>query len=205
MATTLPIAGGTAAAGRAQSSFIARLHLRCKMAPESGSGDRDGSPAPLFMIDAMLGSLARKLRMMGFDAEYARPGRLGPKAFKPMVAEGRILVTRSEDAAARARKAGVTGTVVLRRRPGRTPAPDESDLAELARQLHIPFAVRADRSRCAACNGTLSREGPAVPPEVPPRVAEACTEFWRCSRCSKVYWEGTHLQNLEEMVARLNG
>ena len=187
------------------------------MAPEGGSGGCDGSPARLFMVDAMLGSLARKLRMMGFDAEYAGPGRLGPKTFSSMAANGRILVTRSEEIAARARKAGVACTVVLRQRgraagaagaaaAGRSPLPDEPDLAELARQLRIaPFAVRADRSRCAACNGALSREGPAVPPEVPPRVAEACAEFWRCGRCSKVYWEGTHLQSLGELAARLNG
>ena len=86
------------------------------MAPEGGSGGCDGSPARLFMVDAMLGSLARKLRMMGFDAEYAGPGRLGPKTFSSMAANGRILVTRSEEIAARARKAGVACTVVLRQR-----------------------------------------------------------------------------------------
>ena len=162
--------------------------------------------APPFTVDAMLGSLARKLRMMGFDAEYARaPAGLGPAALSRMAAGGRTLVTRSGPLAARARKAGAAA-VVLPSGSRRGAAVDEADLAELARQAGIrSFEARADRSRCAACNGALAQaERQSALPEIPPRVAEACGEFWRCRRCSKLYWDGTHMRGLQALAARLN-
>ena len=171
-------------------------------AADTGAGPR------LFMIDAMLGSLARKLRMMGFDAEYSGQGRLGRAALADLSAEGRILVTRSAALAERARSAGASAVVLPRPGASDAAAPaDESDLAETARQAGIAgFSANPDRSRCAACNGTLARvEGPGAPAGVPPRVAEACSEFWRCGRCSKVYWDGTHMRSLASLAARLNG
>lgn len=164
-----------------------------------------GAQPRLFMIDAMLGSLARKLRMMGFDAEYASGGRFGGGDIAALSAEGRILVTRSGALAARARGAGAPA-IVLQRAGAGAPG-DEADLAELSRQSGIgPLSASPDRSRCAACNGTLARAGgPGTPAGVPPRVAEAHSEFWRCRRCSKVYWDGTHMRNLGSLAARLNG
>ena len=165
-------------------------------------------PAGPFTVDAMLGSLARKLRMMGFDAEYAAavPAALGPAALSRMAAGGRTLVTRSGPLAARARKAGAA-VVVLPDNSRRGSAGDEADLAELSRQAGIrSFEARADRSRCAACNGALApAERQSVLTEIPPRVAEARDEFWRCLKCSKMYWDGTHMRSLQALAARLNG
>ena len=168
---------------------------------DTGAGPR------LFMIDAMLGSLARKLRMMGFDAEYARQGRLGRRALAALSAEGRILVTRSRLLAERARGAGAPAIVLPRAGSAAGSSADEADLAEVARQAGIAeFSASPGRSRCAACNGALARtDGPAPPAGVPPRVAEACSEFWRCRRCSKVYWDGTHMRGMASLAARLNG
>lgn len=167
-------------------------------AADTGAGPR------LFMIDAMLGSLARKLRMMGFDAEYSKQGRLGRRALAALSAEGRILVTRSAALAERARGAGAPAVVLPQ---AGAASSDEADLAEVARQAGIAvFNASPDRSRCAACNGALARvEGHSPPAGVPPRVAEACSEFWRCRRCSKVYWDGTHMRGMASLAARLNG
>lgn len=170
-------------------------------------GGNSAGPGP-FMVDAMLGSLARKLRMLGFDAEYDGRGRIGRSSLSALSAEGRVLVTRSRALAERARSAGASAIVLPQAGAvaGEASA-DEADLADLARQAGIArFAASPDRSRCAACNGTLARTGgEAAPAGVPPRVAEACSEFWRCGRCSKVYWDGTHMRNLGLMAARLNG
>lgn len=170
-------------------------------------GGNSAGPGP-FMVDAMLGSLARKLRMLGFDAEYDGRGRLGRSSLSALSAEGRVLVTRSRALAERARSAGASAIVLPQAGAAAGDASaDEADLAALARQAGIArFAASPDRSRCAACNGTLARTvGEAAPAGVPPRVAEACSEFWRCGRCSKVYWDGTHMRNLGLMAARLNG
>lgn len=172
---------------------------------KDGTGSAGQGP---FMVDAMLGSLARKLRMLGFDAEYAGRGRLGRSSLAALSAEGRVLVTRSRALAERARGAGASAIVLPQAGASAGDASaDEADLTDLARQAGIAkFAASPDRSRCAACNGTLARvEGTAAPAGVPPRVAEACSEFWRCERCSKVYWDGTHMRSLGLLAARLNG
>jgi len=51
------------------------------------------------------------------------------------------------------------------------------------------------------------RVGPArIPkesarPEVPPRTFDWCDTYFRCERCAKVFWRGTHWRKIE---ARLN-
>ena len=28
--------------------------------------------------------------------------------------------------------------------------------------------------------------------------------FWRCNNCEKIYWEGTHIKNLQSFVGQIN-
>jgi uncharacterized protein with PIN domain len=54
------------------------------------------------------------------------------------------------------------------------------------------------------CNGSLepvARE--EVAGAVPPRSREAFECFWRCTACRKVYWQGSHYQQMLRLVERL--
>ena len=143
-----------------------------------------GVMAPRYLVDAMLGNVARKLRMLGYDAEYSADGaELGEAA-----SSGRILVTKNRvllEAAAR-RHLGVVG------------GPTERSIMRHILRGTTPI-VSGDRARCTICNGDTLPVPPAVAQgRAPPGVASA--RFWECASCRHLYWEGTHMERMREAV-----
>jgi len=57
-------------------------------------------------------------------------------------------------------------------------------------------------SRCTCCNleliGPLPLE--AVAPKVPALVREWRTHYYRCPRCERVYWDGTHTEHVRAFL-----
>ncbi len=155
-------------------------------------------PRPRFVADGNVGSLARRLRMLGFDAVFAHPVE-DDELVRAAEREGRVLLTRD--------------VYVLHRRPiadGKVRALliTRDDVASQLRQvlrtldLHPPFAAF---SRCLECNvPLLSASREEVEGDVPPFVFQTQQTFTRCPSCRRVYWSGTHrqrmLQELSEMV-----
>jgi hypothetical protein len=55
------------------------------------------------------------------------------------------------------------------------------------------------------CNGAIAvRRREQVADRVPPRALERAREFRECSECGKVYWDGTHLERMQRLVAELS-
>jgi uncharacterized protein with PIN domain len=66
------------------------------------------------------------------------------------------------------------------------------------RELGLP--VRDPR--CMACGGALAAAPKdAVEGAVPAVVIERHAEFWRCERCGKVLWKGSHWEGIVAGVA----
>ena len=150
---------------------------------------------PRFLVDAMLGKLARWLVILGYDANFAGgSGRPDVELMEEAQREGRIFVTRD------ARIPDVAGVrkVVLRQ------ADFEEQLVELARELSLKPDPALRFTRCAHCNApleTLTRE--EALPLVPPKVQTLDTPFWRCRICARLYWNGTHTDSVFETIKRL--
>lgn len=140
------------------------------------------------LCDHMLGSLARWLRFMGYDTAYPGPmddSELIEKARE----EGRILVTRDKELAARLPGSLRVRSDVL-----------EEQIRELAKVL--PLRLVDPLSRCSLCNVLLEPVGTEeVKSLVPEGVLSRHQEFWRCGSCGRVYWQGSHW---DKMVERLN-
>jgi uncharacterized protein with PIN domain len=146
---------------------------------------------PRFLADEMLGTLARWLRMMGYDTVYARD-LLDREVLGMARAEGRILLTRDRQLAERARDGGLLVTTDV--------------LEEQLEQVIAAFGLREDRpmTRCTKCNGRLETVGrEAVAGRVPERVLAIRTEFYLCPKCGQIYWKGTHWDNIERRLERL--
>ncbi|MFQ6012724.1 MAG: Mut7-C RNAse domain-containing protein [Thermoplasmata archaeon] len=143
-----------------------------------------------FLCDHMLGTLARWLRLLGYDTAY--PGaREDAELLSTAEGEGRVLLTRDKDLAGRS---GARGLYVA-----------SDDLDEQIRQVLTELRPRAKdpMSRCAVCNGVLheaTRE--AARGAVPEGVWRRQEQFWRCTACGQYYWRGTHW---EHMRPRLDG
>jgi len=153
---------------------------------------------PRFVADAHLGRLARYLRLLGFDTLFFNDA--GDSCLAELsVGEGRILLTR--DRALLMRREITHGCYLHAQLP-------EAQLVELFRRLDL-FLLTAPFTRCLECNGALEGVAKAdVSAQLPQRVAECHTEFWRCGGCAKVYWKGSHYRRLAgivEAVGRLDG
>lgn len=146
---------------------------------------------PLFLLDGMLGALARWLRICGYDAEYLRDAS-DEELITRAVDEGRVLLTRDRLLHRKAVKAGVEAFLV-----------EGDDDAEKLASVSRRFSLKLDpnRSRCPQCDAALiAVDREAVQGKVPPRTFEAYDEFWVCRSCGKVYWRGSHWRNIIETV-----
>lgn len=149
-----------------------------------------------FLCDHMLGTLARWLRLLGYDTAY--PGAVKDDALLTLAErEGRVLLTRDKELATR------QGAATLYIASDALDAQIRQVLVDLTPDVGDPM------SRCSVCNGPLSeatRE--EVRGEVPEGVWERQREFWRCTSCGQYYWRGTHWERMrpaiDEYVALLH-
>ncbi len=138
----------------------------------------------------MLGSLARKLRIFGYDTVYFKTGRDGDLIAEASK-ERRILVTSDRALSELASRRGVTAILVNGTRDSRRLA----DLVEKA--IKNGIVLSGGEPRCALCNGTLRRiarmEAEA---NLPRSVIGRHRIFLSCIDCGKLYWRGSHWKRL---------
>ena len=148
---------------------------------------------PRFVADVHLGTLARYLRLLGFDTRYGND--LDDAELARLTArERRILLTR--DVGLLKRKAVVRGQWLRSREP-------EKQVEQLVDALHLRRAIRPF-TRCMTCNGPLSAVARAeVAGLVPLRVYRRFRAFSQCRDCRRVYWRGTHFLRLQRLVAHV--
>lgn len=143
-----------------------------------------------FIADAMLGRLARWLRLLGFDTLYYPDIRDGD-LLKIALREGRCILTRDSHFLK------MKGRAVLFFVHSNEPMAQVKEVLE-------PLAVkRVLLSRCARCNGILCEveARDAVRDRVPEHVFLSRTHFLKCQVCDSLYWEGTHLKRFREMLS----
>ena len=151
-----------------------------------------------FLADAMLGSVARKLRIFGFDTLYV-PDTDDNHILKLGIEQDRIILTADRELYKRMTKQGARGVLV-------GGADDLDDMAHIFSKLGISIDRSKIGSRCTACNGTLDARAPAeVSSFVPETVLARHEGFWQCVSCKKVYWEGGHLLRIRDFAKRLEG
>lgn len=146
-----------------------------------------------FACDAMLGTLARWLRLAGFDTVFAR-GVADPVLAAAARAEGRWLLTRDR------RLAAFAGPRAMLLR--------ETALVAQVREVRARLPVALDLcrflTRCPRCNHLLDSVAvEAVRDVVPPYVATHAAAFKQCSGCGKCYWRGSHVARIERRLGEL--
>jgi uncharacterized protein len=151
-----------------------------------------------FVADAMLGSLARKLRIFGIDTLYFREGP-DPELIALARTEGRVILTSDRALAAAARRRGVTALLI----EGRGDRQRLDSLAEGA--LRESVVLKKDISRCALCNAPLqSLRRAEIGSELLGSVASRHRVYFRCPDCGKLYWKGGHWRRLSRMSSILS-
>jgi uncharacterized protein with PIN domain len=144
----------------------------------------------------MLGSVARKLRIFGYDAAYLAHTD-DNEVLRTGMEQDRIILTADKELFKRIVKAGARGILV-------GGASDLDDMAHILSKLGITSIGIKLGARCASCNGTLEGRAPEQVKEiVPSAVTRHHDEFYQCKNCGKVYWEGGHLARIRDFAGRL--
>lgn len=151
-----------------------------------------------FVVDAMLGKLAKKLRILGYDSKYFSTIE-DDKIISIAKNEKRVILTKDEQLTKIAEKQ-IASFVLIRGNY------ELEQIAQINSKFKLDkFVIDTDNSRCIACNGKLeSVEKYKIIGKVPEGVIEREKKFWICDSCKKVYWEGTHFKKLQEFATKLN-
>jgi uncharacterized protein with PIN domain len=82
--------------------------------------------------------------------------------------------------------------------------PRELDPLAATRLVLAAFGLELLFPRCMACGGELAViDKESARAEIPPRTFAWLSEFFRCSRCGKLFWRGTHWTRIERGLASL--
>lgn len=147
----------------------------------------------------MLGTIARKLRILGFNTLYIK--HIGDeKILERGKSEDRIILTKDK----------MFFQKILRKNCQVIFFDSKSSEAE--NLLKIFTLCKIDRisydffnSRCALCNTKikkLSRIQSYM--DIPEKVKKSNSIFYYCENCKKLYWEGSHIKNIQKLVLEIN-
>jgi uncharacterized protein with PIN domain len=161
-----------------------RTEVRAVTRPQSVPG------APLrFLLDVHLGTLARRLRLLGVDAAYFSEDVGDPALAAHSARERRVLLSR--DRGLLRRREPWAGAYVYSDRP-------DAQLRDVLGRFAPPLAPW---TRCTACNGELAE----ATKESVAGLLHGGTErtydvFARCTACDRPYWRGAHHARLSALV-----
>ncbi|MBN1102596.1 MAG: hypothetical protein JXL84_04185 [Deltaproteobacteria bacterium] len=149
-------------------------------------------PARKFLADAMLGSLARWLRVMGYDTHYQSHYR--EQVLGELISEGRGLLSRHRKTVSR-----YPGSLLIL-----SDRVHEQLLQVREAGLLHPGDSMGWFTRCLMCNEILEKAVPSEAREnVPDHVFhEKEKEISFCPSCRRYYWPGSHR---ERMIGQLRG
>jgi uncharacterized protein with PIN domain len=146
-----------------------------------------------FIADAHLGKLARYLRLLGFDCLFFNDA--GDRYLARIsVDQGRVLLTRDRDLLMH--RVITHGCFIHATEP-------RQQLKEIIRRLQLE-SVYNSFTRCMACNGALATvKKTLIEDQLPARVRQHYSDFWRCDECGQIYWKGSHYREMRAFIDTL--
>ena len=154
----------------------------------------DIPPRPIkFILDVHLGTLAKALRMLGFDTVYEK--QLDDAEIAAIAAaEHRIVLTRD---------VGLLKHRIVKHGYWLRSQKTAEQLQEVIKRYNLteeftPFM------RCLRCNSLVEAVAKEqVLHRLPPKTRLYFNEFYLCAACDKVYWKGSHYEHMKSVVDRI--
>jgi|ADurb_Oil_03_Slu_FD_contig_31_3327638_length_2176_multi_7_in_0_out_0_3 hypothetical protein len=148
--------------------------------------------AKRFVVDTMLGKLAKWLRILGFDTRYE--ALQSEDQLEAHRSQGYLLITRREKLVNEANVLFLKANAPL------------EQLREVVTRVPVTPQEVHLLQRCSLCNEQLlptTRD--EVFDEVPHYIFRTHTIFHRCPRCRKIYWPGSHPGRMRRCLERALG
>ena len=150
-----------------------------------------------FIVDAMFGNIAKKLRMCGYDSVY------NSEISDEMILEiaqkqNRMIITKDFRLSEIAQK-NQQHVILL------TGDDEASHLSHIMTSCSMDKLVATVKhARCTICNKTLHKiQKDNFLEIIPGNTAKFCSEFYRCNQCNKIFWDGTHITNLQNYLNKI--
>ena len=145
---------------------------------------------PCFAVDKSLGTLAKWLRILGYDTLYEPD--VSSREFYARLEDHRILITRTK----KIQKAFASHNHVFIRSSFLV-----EQLKQVVGQIGINPADLQPFARCIHCNlpiGEVNKND--VYGLVPDYIWETHDVFNRCRQCERIYWSGSHGERIVEKI-----
>jgi uncharacterized protein with PIN domain len=148
-----------------------------------------------FIVDRMLGKLAKGLRMMGYDTVYYQ-GEDAYQLISMARREGRMILTRN--------------TKLIPKKPEDLILQVTEDtpylqLKKLVQEGKVVLDEEKLFSRCLLCNVPLVEiQRDEAQGKVPDFILHQQEEFLRCPHCQRIYWPGSHQENMQKRIKELS-
>jgi len=152
-----------------------------------------------FVADAMLGKIARKLRIFGFDTVYD-PNVDDMDILNSSKYYGRIVLTNDRALVRRCKKKGID-TILLNN------VTELENLVTIFESLDIEYVSSQNLPHlCTRCNGVLDTiiDKNSIKNQIPDRLLHSKNIFFKCSKCNKVYWIGSHIERISCLIKEIN-
>jgi hypothetical protein len=150
-----------------------------------------------FVVDGMLGGLARWLRILGHHVLY--DSKLNDTALLTRAATQEMtLLTRDVELHRRAVSKGIPALLV-------SGESEDERLAQVSQYYGISLTIDMDKTLCPACGSFLRKASrKEVSRQVPPASSQIYAPFWKCrnSDCGKIYWRGSHWKQINQTLTR---
>jgi uncharacterized protein with PIN domain len=155
---------------------------------------------PKFAVDGMLGKIAKKLRIFGFDTLYLAD--TDDDAIIKICSNGkRVFLTKDRELYRRSRKANIPCFLIHLEN-------ELESLIAIMKEYDIGYILHVpnENTRCTMCNGDLETVTNSSPlaDAVPKKVFESITIFFKCIDCQKIYWSGKHVKEINRLVDEIN-
>jgi len=146
---------------------------------------------PRFVLDVNLGKLVKRLRMLGFDCLY-RNDYHDAEIADIAADEQRIVLTRDRRLLFAKR---ITYGYWVRA------VHVKCQVEEVIRRFDLQNTIRPF-NRCLDCNGLLAPVAKAdVLDRLEPKTRLYYERFYRCVDCQRIYWEGSHIEDMRQRFA----
>lgn len=144
-----------------------------------------------FIATKELGRLARWLRMLGFDTVYYDKEGKGALIIQSL-RDDRTIITRTKEKIAALKKK----TIII------ASENVKEQLREIVEKAELKIEEEKMFTRCTLCNEELrGADKEEIKEFVPERVYKEQKNFKQCPSCRKVYWRGSHLENIKKVVS----
>ncbi len=150
-----------------------------------------------FVVDVMLGRLAKWLRLLGYDTVYTDIANLS--SLQTYLYQGFIVITRRRNWPQHLGKEISYSSSVL------ILSSNDSfeQLSEVINKLSLRPLPERFCSRCIRCNSILEiKTKEEVIGKVPEYIWHTHQIFKQCPTCKRIYWSGTHPQRALEYLKR---